>query len=142
MEKNNTKGYVIWFLSCALFFFLGYFIYPEVNHSKVPTGMDQMQDGEMMSDMDNGMHGNMSMRSMMKTMTSGLEGKTGEDFDSAFLEEMIPHHQGAVEMARMVLSTSKRPELIKMANDIISAQQKEIEQMRSWQRAWFGINPQ
>jgi uncharacterized protein (DUF305 family) len=40
-------------------------------------------------------------------------------------------------MAQQVLATSKRPELIKLANDIISAQTKEIAQMKEWQKAWF-----
>lgn len=66
-----------------------------------------------------------------------LEGKTGDAFDQAFLKEMIVHHEGAVVMAQQVLATSKRPELIKLANDIISAQTKEIAQMKEWQKAWF-----
>jgi uncharacterized protein (DUF305 family) len=101
----------------------------------------QMSDGSLM---DNSavMEGHsMTMRQMMDSMSAGLVGKKGNDFDSAFLEEMIPHHQGAVAMAQMVLATSKRPELIKLANDIITSQQKEIDQMRSWQRTWFGVQP-
>ena len=42
----------------------------------------------------------------------------------------------------MVLAQSKRPELIQLANDIIAAQQKEIDMMRGWQRTWFGIQAQ
>jgi uncharacterized protein (DUF305 family) len=70
-------------------------------------------------------------------MMANLKGKTGDEFDKAFLSEMVVHHQGAVEMAKAVLATSKRPELIKLANDIISAQNKEIEMMQGWQKAWF-----
>lgn len=93
--------------------------------------MHKMYDGTMMSDRD------MKMDSMMSSMMAGLEGKKGDDFDKAFLSEMVVHHQGAVEMAKAVLSTSNRPELIKLANDIISAQNKEIEMMQMWQKAWF-----
>jgi uncharacterized protein (DUF305 family) len=77
------------------------------------------------------------MDGMMMDMMSGLSGKTGDSFDQAFLSEMIVHHQGAVEMAQSVLKNSKRPELIKLANDIISAQNKEIDMMKGWQGVWF-----
>lgn len=101
----------------------------------------QMSDGSMMSNSAVMEGHSMTMRQMMDSMSASLVGKKGNDFDSAFLEEMIPHHQGAVAMAQMVLTTSKRPELIKLANDIITSQQKEIDQMRSWQRTWFGVQP-
>lgn len=92
--------------------------------------MHQMPDGSMMR---NDGH----MDNMMKGMMAGLEGKTGDAFDKEFLAQMIVHHQGAVEMAKAVLATSKRPELIQLANDIITAQNKEIGMMKDWQKAWF-----
>ncbi len=79
-----------------------------------------------------------TMTTAMHGMTTALEGKTGDEFDKQFLSEMIEHHEGAVVMARQVLATSKRPELIKLANDIISAQTTEISTMKSWQNDWFG----
>lgn len=81
--------------------------------------------------------GAMDMAHSMQSMVSGLSGKTGDVFDQAFLSEMIVHHQGAVEMAQQVLETSKRPELVQLASDIIAAQTKEIEMMQGWQKAWF-----
>ncbi len=86
---------------------------------------------------DDMMHQGMSMDQMMDAMSASLAGKTGDAFDKAFLEEMIPHHQGAIVMARLVLATSKRPELITLANEIIAAQQKEIDMMQQWQSEWF-----
>ena len=77
------------------------------------------------------------MDNAVSGMMADLEGKTGDAFDKAFLEEMVIHHEGAVEMAKLVLSTSKRPELIKVANEIISAQTKEIEMMNAWNKNWF-----
>lgn len=77
------------------------------------------------------------MSNEMDGMMAGLQGKTGDAFDKEFLSEMILHHEGAVEMAKAVLTTSKRPELTKLANDIISAQTKEIEMMQGWQKEWF-----
>jgi uncharacterized protein (DUF305 family) len=78
-------------------------------------------------------HDMMSMS--MNDMKAMLEGKIGDDLDRAFLEGMIPHHQGAVEMARY-LTGAKHPELQKMGQDIITAQTKEIEQMKAWMQAW------
>lgn len=84
----------------------------------------------------------MTSRQMMDAMTMKIEGKSGNDFDEAFLETMIPHHLGAVQMAQLALTSSKRPEIIKLAQDIIDSQEKEIQKMRDWQRSWFGINAQ
>jgi uncharacterized protein (DUF305 family) len=93
--------------------------------------MHRMPDGTMMNNVG------MDMHSMMGGMMATLEGKTGDDFDKAFISEMIVHHQGAVDMAQSVLKQSKRPDLIKLANDIITAQNKEIKMMQDWQKAWF-----
>lgn len=89
-----------------------------------------MGDGMMMND-------EMDMDDMMDSMMSGLEGKTGDAFDKAFIEGMIIHHEGAVAMAEKVLEVSKRPELIALANNIITAQNSEITQMKSWLIEWF-----
>lgn len=95
--------------------------------------MHQMPDGSMMEGNNNGMQGTMD------SMMAGFNGKTGDAFDKEFLAEMIVHHQGAVVMAEAVFKTSKRPELIKLANGIISAQTGEISMMKNWQSAWFSI---
>ena len=76
---------------------------------------------------------------MMTDMTTSLQGKTGDAFDQVFLTEMIAHHEGAVEMAKMVLEQSNRPELQQLANEIITAQEKEITQMKNWQETWFSV---
>lgn len=74
-----------------------------------------------------------SMNGMMTNMTSGMQGKTGKELEKAFLTEMIVHHQGAVDMAKMLLQDKTiSPELVKFANGIISAQESEIKQMNDW----------
>jgi uncharacterized protein (DUF305 family) len=48
---------------------------------------------------------------------------------------MIPHHQGAIDMAKFLVN-AKHPELKKLGQDIIIAQQKEIDQMKQWLSDW------
>jgi uncharacterized protein (DUF305 family) len=61
-----------------------------------------------------------------------------DELDKIFLVDMIVHHQGAVDMAKLLQKGTKRPELQKMANDIITAQTKEITMMQTWLKEWFG----
>ena len=59
--------------------------------------------------------------------------------DRHFIEEMIPHHEGAIAMAKLALEKSKRPEMLKLAAEIIKAQEQEIVDMRAWYEVWFGV---
>lgn len=92
----------------------------------------RMPDGSMM--MNN--HANSGMEDAMHDMTGALAGKTGDAFDQEFLTQMIVHHEGAVDMAEMVLKQSNKPELKALAQEIITAQTKEINMMRGWQSTW------
>ncbi len=62
------------------------------------------------------------------------------DIDQNFIIQMIPHHDGAIEMAKMALTRSTRPEIISLANNIIKAQEGEIKDMQEWYKSWFGEN--
>ncbi len=63
--------------------------------------------------------------------------RTAQDFDKAFIEQMIPHHQMAIMMANMLESGSNQPEMQQLAKNIISSQTKEIQQMQGWYAAWY-----
>lgn len=78
----------------------------------------------------------MSMNHAMDAMTGSLEGKTGDELDRAFLDEMIVHHEGAIEMAELV-KNSEHKELRNLSAAIIKAQTKEIDQMKKWKTSWF-----
>ncbi len=107
--------------------------------------------GMRMGDMEGGMKGmrgdemghdrmmgrDMGMDGAMKGMMMGLDGKTGDAFDQAFLSEMIMHHQGAVAMAEAALATAKHQEIKDLAKAIIAAQNKEIADMKAWNKAWY-----
>jgi uncharacterized protein (DUF305 family) len=64
-------------------------------------------------------------------------GPADTNFDLRFMDAMIPHHQGAVVMAKAVLQNSKRPELRNLATAIIRAQEQEIAQMQRWRKQWY-----
>jgi uncharacterized protein (DUF305 family) len=83
-----------------------------------------------------------SMSSMsMSDMTANLKGKTGDEYDKAFIAEMIAHHEGAVAMAKLSANNAKHDELKKLSEDIIIAQEKEISNMKQWQVDWGYTTP-
>ncbi|MFC7902507.1 DUF305 domain-containing protein [Streptomyces griseoincarnatus] len=79
--------------------------------------------------MDHSMHGGMDGMMSAEEMTA-LENASGRAFDTAFMEMMIKHHEGAVEMAKTEQSEGAHTPARKMAVDIIASQSAEIEQMR------------
>ena len=60
-----------------------------------------------------------------------------EPFDKAFIDAMIPHHQSAIDMAQVAYQKSKVPEIKELAENIVAAQQREIEQMEQWRKEWY-----
>jgi uncharacterized protein (DUF305 family) len=60
-----------------------------------------------------------------------------DPFDKAFIDAMIPHHQSAIEMAQVAREKSEIPEIKELAENIISAQQEEIEHMTHWRQQWY-----
>lgn len=103
-------------------------------NNSMPTpqpNMHMMPGGMMMNNSE------MGMGSAMDNMMSGLSGLSGDAFDKAFLAQMIIHHEGAVAMAEAALKDAKHQEIKTMANDIISAQTREINQMKTWLQTWY-----
>jgi uncharacterized protein (DUF305 family) len=65
----------------------------------------------------------------------------GQGIDRHFIVQMIPHHEGAIAMAKVALERSKRPEILSLAEGIVEAQEKEIDDMTLWYKNWFGSTP-
>lgn len=101
------------------------YLAPQPDSTPVVTEMDTAM--QMTDDSDSSM--------TMDQMTDELAQLDGEAFDLAFLELMIEHHRGALDMAALVDERSENPELQSFAAEIITAQDAEIEQMLEWQAA-------
>ena len=67
---------------------------------------------------------------MMMDMNRPMTGNADQDFVAG----MLPHHGGAVEMARVEIQYGKDPEMLRLAHGIVAAQEKEIAQMKAWQK--------
>ena len=90
-------------------------------HRSHMMGMHDMKKGGMMMN-----HEGMTMSDMV----NDLKDKTGKELEKAFISGMIPHHQGAVDMAKRLLQDKTiSTQLQKFANDIITAQEGEINMM-------------
>jgi uncharacterized protein (DUF305 family) len=74
------------------------------------------------------------------SQTPPLDQLTGDDFDKAFLSQMTMHHAMAVEMARPAVAQAAHQETKDLAQSIIDDQTKEIAQMRSWAKDWYGMD--
>jgi uncharacterized protein (DUF305 family) len=72
-----------------------------------------------------------AMGKMHQGMMMGYSG----DADIDFVRGMIPHHQGAIDMAKVELKYGKDLELRKLAEGIVAAQESEIEMMQTWLKA-------
>jgi uncharacterized protein (DUF305 family) len=63
---------------------------------------------------------------------------TAKPFDRAFIDAMVPHHQGAIRMARAELARGQDAELERLARAIVTAQEREIRRMNAWRARWYG----
>ena len=88
-------------------------------HMNMPMSTDSAIQQELMQ----------GMNQMNQDMMAAAQYK---DPDVAFAAGMLPHHIGAVKMAEVELKYGKDPEMRKLAENIINAQQAEIEQMQKW----------
>lgn len=97
-------------------------------------GDDGDMSMQMMDDLET-LKVSMSKSGMMMKM-SELDG--AKPFDRKFIDMMIPHHQGAIRMARAELARGKNAKLRSIAKGIVADQAKEIGQMNAWRKTWYG----
>ncbi|HVF01979.1 MAG TPA: DUF305 domain-containing protein [Rubrobacteraceae bacterium] len=95
-------------------------------------GSGEQESGESEDGMQGMDHGSAS------TSASETLMENGEYSDERFIDAMAPHHQGAVDMARVALVNAEHPEIRQLAENIISSQEAEIEELRSIKEEQFG----
>jgi uncharacterized protein (DUF305 family) len=83
-------------------------------------------------------HGSMGMGSggMAKQMVT----KNGEYSDEAFIDAMVPHHQGAIAMAKVALKNAEHEEIKELSRNILASQQAEIEELKAIKKEEFGTS--
>ena len=131
---TDVKGLIIFGLSLVLGIVRGSMV-----HAVAGTGqavavqapdcetMQAMMGSQMHSDADKAM-----MQAMMAMHPSMMTTKMTGSADRDFMLMMIPHHQSAIDMARAELKYGKDARVRALATSIISAQQREIDEMRGW----------
>ncbi len=131
--KKQTIIFII-LIAVAVCLALGYALWSSgdrdlMNHT--PTGTHRMPDGSLMA--------NDSAAGEAETMSGMDHSAMMVTSERAFLEGMIPHHQEAVDTAKEVIARGgSTPEIKKLAEDIILAQEKEIAMMKDWYQSWYG----
>lgn len=90
-------------------------MYGGSNKSVIPMSKQQQQSMTMLEDL----------------------GSADAKFDLRFMNAMIAHHEGALTMAEDALKKSQRPEVKKLAQEIATSQQAEINQMQQWRQTWY-----
>lgn len=84
-------------------------------------------------------HGTLGMPAHEMGMHMNAAGLMGaKPFDRKFIDMMVPHHQGAIRMARVELARGEDPDLMQLAESIIDAQAREIDEMNRWRTEWYG----
>jgi uncharacterized protein (DUF305 family) len=83
-------------------------------------------------------HGSVGMGS--GGMARQMVMEKGKYSDKAFIDAMVPHHQGAIAMAEVALKNAEHEEIIQLSRNIISSQQAEIEELKSIKREEFGTS--
>jgi uncharacterized protein (DUF305 family) len=83
-------------------------------------------------------HGDIGSEGMMTASEMLME--DGEYSDERFIDAMVPHHQGAIDMAEVALENAEHPELLQLAQNVVSTQQAEIEELREIKEQEFGTS--
>ena len=107
------------------------------------AGSGQQGDGSASGghgQMDHGQMGHGSMGMGSKGMAKQMVMENGEYSDEAFIDAMVPHHQGAIAMAEVALKNAEHEEIKELSRNIVSTQRSEIEELKSIKKEEFGTS--
>ncbi len=103
-----------------------------------PAGMAPGMGMPMHGGMPMGQMGDMPMMHDMSMMAS-LWKLTPQRLEAVFMSQMIPHHQGAIDMAKLVPERAAHQELKDLSKNVIDSQSGEIDQMNGWLSTWYSL---
>ena len=105
------------------------------------AGSDRQGGGSGgMAGMDHNQMGHDSMGMGSGGMAKQVVMKNGEYSDEAFIDAMVPHHQGAIAMARVALKNAEHEEISELSRNIVSSQQAEIKELKSIKQEEYGTS--
>src|SRR5215203_3499304 len=105
------------------------------------AGSGQRGDGSAGGgQMDHGQMGHGSMGMGSGGMAKQMVMENGKYSDRAFIDAMVPHHQGAIAMGEVAIKNAEHEEIIQLSRNIISSQQAEIEELKSIKQEEFGTS--
>lgn len=120
----------------ALMTFSGIAFAEQNGHAEHSNEMHSMEHHDDHTSMDHSHSEDSTSTAAYKAVNDAMHSEMLFDYtgdpDADFIIGMIAHHEGAIEMAKVVLEYGKDPEIRKLAEDIISAQEKEITWMKEW----------
>src|ERR687897_471277 len=93
-----------------------------------------------MAGMDHGQMGHGSMGMGSGGMAREMVMENGKYSDRAFIDAMVPHHQGAIDMAEVALENAEHQEIKELSRNIVSTQQSEIEELKAIKKEEFGTS--
>jgi uncharacterized protein (DUF305 family) len=70
----------------------------------------------------------------------GAHSSGGAGYDQIFIDGMVPHHQAAIDMAKVAQRKAEHTEIRQLADAIVADQDGEIAQMKGWRKAWYGTD--
>ncbi len=106
------------------------FVVGQITHATDESSAGTSTSGDNMGSMMNG------GGTMGSHMVSSLD-EEGKPFDLQFIDQMIPHHEGALMSSEHMISNSKRPEIRQLYENIQKSQSQQIEQMQEWRKEWY-----